>query len=117
MLCTFCRYATVNAAGKDINMSLPDDIDPEALTCEQALELLKGPKILGQHDETELDITLNKGRFGPYYAHGSLSISVGRLPEGEEPSLEHGLARLEKKAVKLGMLLCKSCGKFETSVA
>ena len=69
--------------------------------------MLKGPKILGQHKETQLDITLSKGRFGPYYSHGSLSMSVGKLPEGKEPSLEHALARLDRKAAKLGTLQSK----------
>jgi DNA topoisomerase I len=88
--------------GKPINRSLPTDKDPESLTVEEAVEVLKGPTVLGQHEETGLDITVHDGHFGPYYKHGSLQFSMGRLPEGEEPSLEHAIARLDKKAERLG---------------
>jgi DNA topoisomerase I len=84
--------------------SLPSDKDPESLTVEEAVELLRGPAALGQHEETGLNITLHQGRFGPYYKHGSLQFSVGKLPDGEEPSLEHAIARLDKKAERLGVI-------------
>lgn len=95
--------------GKDITSSLPSDTDPSSLSCEQAVELLKGPTVLGKHEETELDISVHTGRFGPFYKHGSVTCSVGKLEEGDEPSLEHAIARLDKKAERLGAVVLSSC--------
>jgi DNA topoisomerase-1 len=47
-----------------------------------------GPKVLGLHPESELEVTLRDGRFGPY-------IQLGEPAEGEKPkrsSLPKGLA-------------------------
>lgn len=92
--------------GENINRSLPSDMDPDSLTCENAVELLKGPTVLGRHKETGLEVLLLDGRFGLYYQHGSLQISVGRLREGEEQGFEHAMSRLDKKAEKLGTISC-----------
>jgi hypothetical protein len=97
---------TVNVDGKDINRSLPSDKNPDGLTVEEAVELLKGPTVLGQHQETGLDITLRDGRFGAYYKHGPLQISVGKMEDGAEPSLEHAIMRLDRKAARQGVFCC-----------
>ncbi|NJR42122.1 MAG: hypothetical protein HC767_05165 [Akkermansiaceae bacterium] len=90
--------------GERINRALPSDKHPGSTTLEEAVELLRAPIVLGQHQQTGLDITVMSGRFGPYYKHGSLSISVGKLPDGEAPSFEHAVARLDKKAQKMGKI-------------
>jgi DNA topoisomerase-1 len=63
--------------------SLPEDLAPDELTVELALELADAPsddRVLGQHPDSGLDIVAKKGRFGPY-------ITVA-LPEGspEKPA-------------------------------
>jgi hypothetical protein len=103
------RYLQMTVDGKNVNRSLPDSVDPSSVSLEQAVEMLRGPMVLGQHEETELDITLQNGRFGPYYIHGSLQCSVGKLEEDQEPNLEHALAKLEKKANRAGEALCCVC--------
>lgn len=90
--------------GKNINRALPDTIKAEEITLEQAVDVLKGPLVLGQHPETGMDIALRSGRFGPYYQHGSLQVSAGKL-QGEEPTIEAALLKLELKAKRLGVLL------------
>ena len=53
--------------------SIPDDIPPDELTVERAVELLEAPagdRILGVHPETGLEVHLKAGRFGPYVQEG-----------------------------------------------
>ena len=90
--------------GQDINQGLQKDTDPGSVTVEDAVELLKGPIVLGRHPGTGLDVTVQTGRFGLYYKHGSLQFSVGTLPTGEEPNWDHAIARLDKKAMRLGAI-------------
>ena len=58
---------------------LPDDLAPDELTIERALELLSEPteRVLGTDPDTGLDILVRPGRFGPY-------VSVGRSDETDE---------------------------------
>ncbi|WP_419921834.1 type I DNA topoisomerase [Candidatus Poriferisodalis sp.] len=63
----------------DVTRPLPDDLAPDELTIERALELLAEPteRILGTDPETGLDIIVRPGRYGPY-------VSVGRPDETDE---------------------------------
>ena len=60
----------------DITRSIPDDIPPDELTVEKAIEFLDAPteRYLGDDPETGLPIVVKSGRFGPY-------VSLGRPPE------------------------------------
>ncbi|HNI71744.1 MAG TPA: topoisomerase C-terminal repeat-containing protein, partial [Marmoricola sp.] len=55
-------------AGKRANV--PDDLPPDELTVEKALELLAKPageeQVLGEHPETGLQVVARNGRYGPY---------------------------------------------------
>jgi len=53
----------------------------DSITMEQALELFKLPRTLGQTAEGE-DIVTNVGRFGPYVKYGAKYVS---LKEGDDP--------------------------------
>ena len=48
--------------------SVPEDLPPDELTVERALELLDTPTdlVLGQHPDTGLDIVAKNGRYGAY---------------------------------------------------
>ncbi len=63
----------------DATRPLPDDLAPDELTIERALELLAAPteRVLGTDPASGLDIIVRPGRFGPY-------ISVGRPDETED---------------------------------
>ncbi len=52
----------------------------ETITLEQALELFKLPRTLGEHEGAE--VTVGAGRFGPYIRHQSKFISI---PKGLDP--------------------------------
>ena len=63
----------------DATRPLPDDLAPDELTLDRALELLAEPteRVLGADPDSGLDIIVRPGRFGPY-------VSVGRPDETPE---------------------------------
>ena len=63
----------------DATRPLPDDLAPDELTLDRALELLDEPteRVLGTDPGTGLDVIVRPGRFGPY-------VSVGRPDETED---------------------------------
>jgi len=65
-----------DSENKDENdtASIPDDIPPDELTLDKAMEYLSQPKegrILGQDPKTGMDIYAKAGRFGPYVQVGT----------------------------------------------
>ena len=59
---------------------LRQDQSIETITLDDALELFKLPRTLGEHEGQE--VAVNIGRFGPYVKWGEQFISI---PKGEEP--------------------------------
>ena len=59
---------------------LPKEISMEAMTLEQALELFKLPRMLGEYEGEP--VTVGAGRFGPYVLHAGKYTS---LPKGTDP--------------------------------
>ena len=59
---------------------LPKDKSIETITLDEALELFKLPRILGDYEGSEISIGV--GRFGPYVLHDKKYVS---LPKGEDP--------------------------------
>ncbi len=54
---------------KPKRVSLMKGMDPKAATLEQALQMLRLPRELGNHPDTGKPIRANLGRFGPYIVH------------------------------------------------
>ena len=52
----------------------------ESITLEDALELFKLPKLVGQFEEKDMKVAI--GRFGPYISHNSAFYS---LPKEQDP--------------------------------
>jgi len=48
------------------NISIPKGISIDSIDLQRGKFLCSLPKVIGQHPDTGLDITLNSGRFGPY---------------------------------------------------
>ena len=59
---------------------LPKDLSIETITLEQALELFKLPRMLGEYENEP--VTVGTGRFGPYVLHKKLYTS---LPKNMNP--------------------------------
>jgi DNA topoisomerase-1 len=72
------RYGPYLKRGED-TASIPDDLAPDELTLERAIELLEAPsgdRVVGDDPETGLPIYVKAGRFGPY-------VQLGDMPEGK----------------------------------
>lgn len=62
------------------------------ITFNQALEMFKWPKIIGQYESK--DVLLKKGQFGLYVQWGTTNVSLGEL---EEVNLENAIELIKKK--------------------
>jgi DNA topoisomerase-1 len=68
------------------------------ITMDEAMELFKLPRELGQTEEGE-DVSTNIGRFGPYVKYGSKFVSL-KVKEGDDPytlTLERALELIKEK--------------------
>jgi len=80
---------------KPLFASLTPDLQINSVTIDQALDLFKLPKHLGEYKNEE--VTVSNGRFGPYIKYGSVFIS---LPKGVAPlsvSLEDSIQFILEK--------------------
>jgi DNA topoisomerase-1 len=63
--------------------SIPDDLPPDELTIDRAVELLEAPsgdRVLGVHPDSGLEVHLRAGRFGPYVQEGEHDDETGFKP-------------------------------------
>lgn len=77
------RYGPYVKRGED-TASVPDDIAPDEMTVEKALELLSAPKgdvSLGTDPETGLEVYAKPGRFGPYVQLGEIVDGAKEKPK------------------------------------
>ncbi len=73
------KYGPYVSRGED-TASIPEDLPPDELTVERAIELLNmpsGDKILGSDPTTGLTVLARHGRFGPY-------VQLGEVEEGSK---------------------------------
>ncbi|MCC5931242.1 MAG: type I DNA topoisomerase [Cyclobacteriaceae bacterium] len=70
--------------------SLKKDQLIESISLEEALELFKLPRKLGQYESKEMEV--NTGRFGPYIRHDSKFYSI---PKDEDPMSLHAERAIE----------------------
>lgn len=76
----YVQLGEVSDDSKPKTASLFRSMKPEAVTLEQALELLRLPRVVGQADDGE-EIVAQNGRYGPYITKGKDSRNLG--PENE----------------------------------
>ena len=71
----------------------------ETISYDEAMELFKLPRTLGQFEDT--DVAVNIGRFGPYIAHDKKFYSLGKELDPYTISLEEAIPIIvEKRAAK-----------------
>ena len=58
--------------------SLPSTMDPKNVPLDEAVQLLRLPRDLGDHPDTGKPIRANNGRFGPYVVHDGDFRSLGK---------------------------------------
>ncbi len=94
------RYGPYLECGDD-RASIPDDLAPDELSLERALELLaedQGPKQLGEHPESGQPVFVKTGRFGPY-------VQLGDGEDGSKPKMKSLLPGMSAAEVSLEQAL------------
>lgn len=77
---------------------LPSDKSMETITLDEALELFKLPRTVGQFEGS--DVVIGAGRFGPYVLHNKKYVS---LPKDENPmtiTLDAAINLIQKKRLQ-----------------
>jgi len=105
ILADFGRYGPYLKVGKK-NVKLNPPLSPLTVSLEEALEAIKsggnkGPvslKTLGKHPESEADIEIKSGRYGPYITDGKINASLTKGFDPETITLEEAVELLKKKA-------------------
>ena len=83
-------YVQINDS--DERATIPEDLPPDELTVERALELIaeaaKGDRVLGHDPETNKPIYIKTGRFGPYVQLGDPELTEsGKVKRGGKPKM------------------------------
>ena len=89
------QIGTTGETEKPIFASLGKNHSISTITLEEALELFKLPRTLGDFEDTS--VVINTGRFGPYILHNKKFVSI---PKGEDPmqiTLERAIELIEEK--------------------
>ena len=92
------QIGSANDEDKPRFSQLPSDKSMETITLDEALELFKLPRNLGQFEGT--DVVIGAGRFGPYVLHDKKYTS---LPKEEDPltiSLDAAINLIQKKRLQ-----------------
>lgn len=89
------QIGTVDDKDKPLFAQLPAEKSLETISLDEALELFKLPRQVGEYEETP--VSIGTGRFGPYILHARKYIS---LPKGEDPmsvTLERAIELIQEK--------------------
>ncbi len=74
---------------------LTKDLSMETITLEQALDLFKLPRTLGEYEDKE--VTIGTGRFGPYVRHDDKYFSLPKTADPMSVTLDEAIALIEEK--------------------
>jgi len=74
---------------------LPADKTMETITLDEALELFKLPRTVGQFEGT--DVVIGSGRFGPYVMHDKKFVSIPKDADPMTITLDEAVKLIEKK--------------------
>jgi DNA topoisomerase I len=89
------QLGTADESEKPLFASLHADQSIETITLEEALDLFKLPRTLGEFEDSP--VVVNTGRFGPYVLHNKKFSSI---PAGEDPlnvTLERAIEIIQEK--------------------
>ena len=101
----FVQIGTREDEDKPIFASLRAGMKMDAVTLEEALELFKLPRALGETAEGQ-SISASIGRFGPYIRYGSNFVSLKKEDDPYTVTLERALELIEeKKAADLAKII------------
>ena len=95
------RYGPIAQIGtseeeeKPVFASLRKTQSIESITLEEALELFKLPRELGEYEDKTMTVAV--GRFGPYIRHDGKFYSIPKTEDPLEISAERGIEIIEEK--------------------
>ena len=92
------QIGTADDEDKPRFSQLPSDKSMETITLDEALELFKLPRTVGQFEGS--DVVIGAGRFGPYVLHNKKYVS---LPKDENPmtiTLDAAINLIQKKRLQ-----------------
>lgn len=97
---------------KPKRMAIPPTIVPDQMKIEEALNLLSLPKTLGNHPDTDKEIKVGLGRFGPYVVHDGDFRSIPKTESLFTLTFARALELLaQPKKVRGGSTPIKELGK------
>ncbi|MBN2765544.1 MAG: type I DNA topoisomerase [Paludibacteraceae bacterium] len=89
------QIGTSEEEEKPVFASLRRDQSIESISIEDALELFKLPRKLGEFEEKEMTVAI--GRFGPYIRHASAFYSLPKTDDPMEVTAERAIEIIEAK--------------------
>ena len=89
------QIGTVEEEEKPVFASLRRDQSIESITYEQALDLFKLPRQVGEFEEKLMTVAI--GRFGPYIRHDGAFYSLPKTDDPMEVSTERAIEIIEEK--------------------
>ena len=89
------QIGTTDDADKPLFASLPADKSVNSITLNEALELFKLPRTLGEFEGKE--VVVSAGRFGPYVKHDGKYVSIPASLSPLSITLEEAQELIEKK--------------------
>ena len=89
------QIGTADEEEKPVFASLRRDQSIESISLEEALELFKLPRKLGEFEDKEMTVAI--GRFGPYIRHASSFYSLPKTDDPMEVSAERAIEIIEAK--------------------
>lgn len=89
------QMGTVEDEEKPKFASLSPDQSLDSVTFEEAMELFKLPKELGEYKGEKVEV--NNGRFGPYVKFGKKYVSLGKGEDPIEVSMDRALELIKEK--------------------
>ena len=97
---------------KPLYASLRTGQSIETISLEEALELFKLPKVLGEYEGKVMKVAI--GRFGPYISHNSAFVSVPKEIDPLDVTEEQAIELIEAKRKKDAERLIKAFPEDET---
>lgn len=91
------QIGTVNDEEKPRFAQMKKGMSMETITLEEALELFKLPRTLGEYEDKIVKVGV--GRFGPYIYHDSLYVSLPKTADPMTISLEEAIELVELKRI------------------
>jgi DNA topoisomerase I len=106
------QIGTTEDEEKPVFASLPPTKSINTITLEEALDLFKLPRIVGEFEGK--DMKVNRGRFGPYVQHAGAFTSLGKEDDPMTIAAERAIELIQAKRVADAAKLIKTFVEDDT---